>query len=105
MDKFIGKNISFDFDKTIDREDIQNLARKLAVRNTIWIITRRFRHEYKEVFEVASKLGIPQTRIVFTSGRWKWATIKNMNIDYHYDDKPEEVNQINRFTKTKAILV
>lgn len=102
---FIGKNISFDFDKTLEREDIQNLARKLAVKNTIWIITRRFPDEYEDVYEVAMKLGIPRTRIVFTAGKWKWMKLRTMNIDIHYDDKDDEVNQINKFTKTKAIKV
>lgn len=105
MNKFVGKNISFDFDKTLQREDIQNLAIRLRVWNTIWIITRRFPDEYEDVYKVAMRLGIPTTRIIFTAGRWKWQKLKTMNIDYHYDDKIDEVNMINRLTKTKAILI
>lgn len=102
---WIGLNISFDFDKTLERLDMQNLARKLSVKNTIWIITRRFPDEYVDVYEIARSLGIPQQRIVFTSGKWKWMKLRTMNIDYHYDDKADEVNQINKWTKTKAILI
>lgn len=101
----INKNIGFDFDKTLQREDIQRLAAALSKRNTIWIVTRRFQYENEDVYEVAMKLGIPASRIIFTNGRWKWQVLKNMNLDLFYDDKQDEVNMINKYTKTKAIKI
>lgn len=103
--KFINKNISFDFDKTLQREDIQNLARALSRNNTIWIITRRFIYESDDVYEIARNLGIPRTRVIFTNGRWKYEKLKSMNIDYHYDDKQDEVNMINKWTSTRGIKI
>lgn len=103
--QYIGKNISFDFDNTLDRPEIQAIAKKLAVKNTLWIITRRFPDEWLEVWKVAEKLGVPLTKIVFTAGRWKYLKIRTMNIDIHFDDKEDECNMINKWTKTKTIKV
>ena len=101
----INKNISFDFDGTLERPEIQAIARKLKLRNTIWIITRRFLDESEDVYKVADELGIPRTRIIFTNGRWKYQVMRGMNIDYHFDDKLDEINQIEKWTKTKGIKV
>lgn len=99
-------NISFDFDKTLSIPDIQETAKsKIDEGNTVWIITRRYLDENKEVEEVANKLGIPLDRVIYTNGEWKWRTIKDLPIDIHYDDKLIEVTLIERYTKTKCILV
>lgn len=99
-------NISFDFDNTLDRLRVQDIAIECIDSGyTVWIITRRYENENKEVYEVADKLGIPKERVIFTNGEWKWRTIKNLPIDCHYDDKVIEILLIERFTDTKGHII
>ena len=36
---------------------------------------------------IASKLGIPNDKCLFTCKEWKWRTIGDLGIDLHYEDK------------------
>ena len=98
--------VSFDFDKTLDRKNIQAIATEyINSGSEVWIITRRGLTEHQEVEAVANQLGIPLDHIIYTSGEWKWRTIQDMCIDLHFDDKVIEIFLIEKMTKTKGILV
>ena len=99
-------DISFDFDKTLDRPRVQQIARECIESGyTVWIITRRYEDESEEVYKVADELGIPRERTLFTNGEWKWRTIKDLPIDVHWDDKVIEILLIEKYTNTKGHII
>lgn len=98
--------VSFDFDKTLEKKNIQRIAEQhIKAGDEVFIITRRCPDENAEPIAVADTLGIPHDHIFFTCHEWKWRTIKDLGIETHYDDKLIEVILIERKTKAKAILV
>ena len=104
--KDINMKVSFDFDKTLEKKNIQQIAlTHIQESDEVFIITRRCPEESAEVIAVATKLGIQQDHIYFTCGEWKWRTIRDLGIEIHYDDKLIEILLIERNTNTKAILV
>ncbi len=95
---------SFDFDCTLGEPIIQKLASFLIAGGAeLWIITTRCsdtdgrKPEFgrnSSVYSVAKRLGIPKDRIILTEGDFKWKKVKELNIDIHFDDVPEEVEYI-----------
>ncbi len=114
--------LSFDFDDTLARLDVQEFALLLQDNHPTveqWIVTSRMSDERKSVglygmkitgsnddlFEVAEKLNIPKSRIVFTELEWKSLFFKNKDFMIHLDDYPQELELIRASTKTFAINV
>lgn len=98
--------VSFDFDKTLEKENIQKIASMyIKEGDEVFIITRRCADDNAAVLSVADKLGIPHDHIYFTCHEWKYKTIAALGIDQHYDDKYVEIALIEKNTKTKAILI
>lgn len=111
------KNISFDFDGTLDdefdggynivKEEIQSLAKKYVDDgNDVCIITKRFdsnnRHlgkvnEHIIVYELAKELGI--TKIYFTNREMKFSHIIKLGIEMHFENSKNEVQLINQACK------
>jgi phosphoglycolate phosphatase-like HAD superfamily hydrolase len=111
------KNISFDFDGTLDdefdgcynivKEEIQSLAKKYVDEgNDVCIITKRFdsnnRHlgkvnEHLLVYELAKELGI--TKIYFTNREMKFSHIIKLGIEMHFENSEYEVQLINQACK------
>ena len=94
--------VSFDFDRTLSREDIQGLAQKFVdLGAEVWIVTARpdviqgVRLENAEVYEVAGGLGIPPERVVFTNYENKFRYVRA--FDLHFDDDDTEVALVNEF--------
>jgi len=97
--------ISFDFDGVLSNVKGRNLAiDKQHAGNEIWIITARRMDENDRVFEIAQQLNIPKTHVVFTNGMDKWKFMERFNISVHYDNNPEQIDKINKNTKTRGIL-
>lgn len=98
--------ISFDFDDVLELDKYQSLAEEfINAGDTVYIITRRQEDTMsKAVFEVADKLNIPHSRVIFTNGHLKWEAVKNLNIDKHYDNNPNEIEKINDNTDAEGIL-
>lgn len=101
-----ANRISFDFDGVLSREVGQELA-KLKIKQgfEVWIVTARRPDQSKSVLEVAKSLNIPESRIVFTSGRDKWKFIEEFDIGLHYDNNEEQINKIKEFTDANARLI
>lgn len=114
--------VSFDFDGTLERLDVQEYAASLIKRGIeVWIVTTRYdaNHDHKwadkfpdqewadiytnhdgdpnhHVWGVAEKLGIPRHHVRFTCMEWKYKYLDGTKFVWHLDDNPEE------FTQAKA---
>lgn len=102
--------ISFDFDCTLGETIIQKLAATIlnsSVDKEIFIVTARNAGESynQDLYRVAHRLGIRQDHIHFTEGGWKWKKIKELEIDIHFDDVPEECELILLHTKCLPLLL
>ncbi len=102
--------ISFDFDCTLGESIIQRKA-MLMLKSTepcdIFIITARCegKSHNRDLHSVATRLGIPDENIHFTEGGWKWRKIKELEIDIHFDDVPEECELISNNTNCLPLLI
>ena len=108
--------ISFDFDDTLSRKDIQLFVKVLQLSRLvdIWIITSRYDDDtasrvYRrdnindELWDVASRLNIPKSKVIFTNMRNKFYYISTGNFLFHLDNDFEELDLINRYTLCKGI--
>lgn len=109
---------SFDMDCTLSETFIQMICEAMIKMNhEVWIITARCDDRLhnpniskvnscnRDLFKIAERLGIPDERIVMTEGNFKHSKIKELGIELHFDDVPEEVELIVRNTNCKAILI
>ena len=102
--------ISFDFDCTLGESIIQRKASLLinsSEYSDIFIITARNKGESynRDLLSVAKRLGIPDSNIHYTEGSWKWRKIKELEIDIHFDDVPEECELISLNTNCIPLLI
>ena len=111
------KKISFDFDNTLDRVEIQNFAKELKNKEfEIWIVTSRqseFKDEWlrtlahfenKDLFKVAEEIGIERDNVIFTNHKPKAEFfLNNSDFIFHLDDDWMELSIINSETKVKGI--
>jgi len=103
--EFAAKVVSFDFDDTLSTAKGQEKAKQLLAENyRVLIITARQSKDSKEVFDVADKLGIRRSDIFFTNGGNKWSVVKRLGVAIHYDNNQEQVDLINKMTKTEGKL-
>jgi len=100
--------ISFDFDSTLDREDVQEFAKQLVKDgHEIWITTSRFDTESslkkgwwwieknnQQLYEVAEECGIPKENIAFTAMIDKIKFLEGKNFLLHLDDDETELEFI-----------
>lgn len=118
--------ISFDFDGTIEhyfggtenknREKIQNLFREFHNNENIevYIITRRFDsenshkgnvNEHIDVFNFAQSVGFPIEKVFFTNRNYKFAKIKELEINIHLDDEELEIHYIKHWSRASGVHV
>lgn len=103
--EFAAKVVSFDFDDTLSTSKGQEKAKQLLAENyRVLIITARQSKDSKEVFDVADKLGIRRSDIFFTNGGNKWSVVKRLGVAIHYDNNQEQIDLINKMTKTEGKL-
>ncbi len=100
--------VSFDFDATLSRKDVQQFAKSLVDKgHEVWIITSRFDDETilergfihakgqnKVLFDVASECGIKVENIKFTCMESKSDFIKGKGFSFHLDDDEYELMDI-----------
>ena len=100
--------VSFDFDGTLRRVDVQEYAKSLVDSgHEVWIVTTRTTtediiargwHWSKDqniiLFEIAKACGIPKDRIVFTDHQEKIHFLKGKGFAFHLDDDPDELVSI-----------
>ena len=97
--------LSFDFDGTLSRTDVQKFAKSLVeAGHDVWIVTSRISTEpalakgwhwverqNQELYTVAESVGIPRENIVFTEHVDKIKFLEGKNFLFHLDDNPDEL--------------
>jgi len=105
--------VSFDFDGTMDRTDVQKYAKELIRRKIeVWICSARLSNEQapskewnNDLYKIVKTIGINPHHIKFCSMINKYMFFINNNFVFHLDDNPEEVFEINKYTKVNGILL
>ena len=102
----MANKISFDFDSTLSEKWVQAIAALLIPVTEVWIVTARAPGSHnRDLIKIAFDLGIPEERIVFTDGAYKWSVLKHYGIEVHFDDMEDEILEINNQTDCKGVLV
>lgn len=106
--------VSFDFDSTLSRFDVQKFVSSLKDVE-IHIVTSRYNSkpenwtgapiDNSDLFIVARKLNIPISNIHFTNQQLKYKFFKNKDFLFHLDDDYIELIYIQKKTNVKAISV
>ena len=100
--------ISFDFDSTLTRPDVQEFAKQcIESGHEVWLVTSRqdtesalqrghhwVESQNQKLFEVAEQVGIDANRIVFTSHQPKIEFLAGKEFTIHIDDDIEELLDI-----------
>jgi hypothetical protein len=100
--------VSFDFDGTLSRNDVQKFAKELVNGgHDVWIVTSRFSTEpalakgwywierqNQQLYDVAEECGIPKENIVFTEHVDKIVFLKDKEFLFHLDDDEYELIKI-----------
>jgi hypothetical protein len=95
MSKDEFAKISIDYDDTLSTQRGKDLARRLINEgNDLYIVTRRRRTESNDVYRDAQLVGIPRDRVFFTEGRMKWMKLKELGVQRHIDNNPDEIASI-----------
>jgi hypothetical protein len=100
--------VSFDFDGTLSRKDVQKYAKKLVESGIeVWIVTSRIATEpalakgwhwierqNQELYDVAKEVGIKRENIAFTEFVDKIEFLKDKGFIFHIDDDVDELMAI-----------
>lgn len=114
--------VSFDFDHTLSRKDVQTFAKELVNEgHEVWIVTSRFSDEAakekkwhwiegqnQKLFDVAQDCGIKKENIQFTCMESKSIFLKDKGFIFHLDDDDIELMDIfenNKFDQNKCFPV
>lgn len=112
--------VSFDFDSTLSRKDVQSFAKELiTLGHDVWIVTSRcatepalergwhwVERQNQELYDVAEEVGIPKDKIVFTEHVDKIKYLQGKDFTFHLDDDEFELMAILESKDTcKAINV
>jgi len=101
-------NISFDFDNTLSKPDVQDFVRYcMDKRFTIWVITARSGSLYdthnRDLYNVVTELNIEPTKVIFMNHVDKYNFLLNKDFIFHLDDDFIEVELINENTQTLGV--
>ena len=102
--------VSFDFDNTLSRKDVQRFAKELVSEGVeVWIVTSRYatnsalekgwnwiEKQNQELYDVAEECGVKKEHIFFTEHTPKIDSIKNNNFLFHLDDNSDELWEIKK---------
>ena len=105
--------VSFDFDSTLSRKDVQEYATELLQRGVdVWVVTSRFdelhKHRYphnptnNDLWEVIDSIGIPRWKVRFTCMESKSLYLIYTKVIWHLDDDNVELQQM-RYNKCKTV--
>ena len=114
--------VSFDFDSTLSRKDVQTFAKELVSEgHEVWIVTSRFSDEAgkeknwhwilgqnQRLFDVAEDCGIKKENIYFTCMESKSVFLEGKDFVFHLDDDDIELMDIlerNRYSGDKCFPV
>ncbi len=105
--------VSFDFDNTLSRLDVQQYASELLSRGIeVFICTARFDPEHaprydwnEDLFLVSDSLGIKRENIIFCGMSDKYEFLKDKDFVFHIDDDNIELSFIRTETNIKPIFL
>ena len=97
--------VSFDFDGTLSRKDVQTYAKSLVESGIeVWIVTSRvstksglekgwhwIEKQNQHLYDVAEQIGIKKENIVFTEYVDKAEFLKGKGFIFHLDDDTHEL--------------
>lgn len=99
--------VSFDFDLTLSRPDVQEFAKELVKKGVeVWIVTSRFDNESnnyqhnkptklnQKLFDIADNCGIKRENIKFTNMCDKIEFLEGKNFLFHLDDNNLDIELI-----------
>jgi hypothetical protein len=92
-----NKKVTFDFDSTASRKDVQEYIKELLSKDIdVWIVTSRYddlhKHKYQfnanndDLWKVVDEVGIPRWKVRFTNMEDKVQYLYNTNVIWHLDD-------------------
>lgn len=108
--------VTFDFDGTLSRMDVQEYFLELLERGIdCWVLTSRYdelhKHRYPknptndDLWEIIDELNLPRYKVRFTNMELKATYLEPTDVLFHIDDDFVELNEIMRNTKVTAISV
>ena len=109
--------VTFDFDGTLSRKDVQEYAIELIEKGIdVWVLTTRYdelhKHRYvlnptnDDLWEVIDNLNIPRWKVRFTNMEWKANYLLHTKVLFHLDDNYNEFFEIRKLKcKTLGIQV
>ena len=103
--------VSFDFDHTLSRPDVQKYAKELIQKGIdVWVITARYddlhTHLYinntgcdphwnnDDLWEVVENINLPKNRVRFMNMVPKYMFLSNTKVIWHLDDNFDELSCI-----------
>ena len=108
------KKVSFDFDGTLSRKDVQDYAKSLIKKDIeVWVTTSRYFNEddyeftkmdNNDLYKVIDYIGIPKERVTFTNRKDK-ALVMEKDFIWHLDDDWLDLKLINSSTNIVGISV
>jgi len=103
MDKKTKIKVSFDFDDTLDKEEVQQFAIELIdIGIDVWICTNRFPESEMiprwndDIYEIVDSIGISRSNIIFAQMSDKFVYLEDSNIIWHLDNSKPEIKAINK---------
>lgn len=108
--------LSFDYDSTLDRPDVQEYVQELIAQgHEIFVTTMRYnkmlQHLWKDkphnndLYEIVDMLGIPRDNIIFTNMLPKSIFLAGSNCTFHLDDSTTVWYDITNMTKIPCVMV
>jgi hypothetical protein len=108
--------VSFDFDGTLEREDVQEYAAELIAQGLeVHVTTTRYDEEnihlyaspvnHRDLYNVMNSLKLPLERIKFTNMEWKHTYLATTDFLWHLDDNIEEITRMTRSGDYRGICV
>lgn len=97
--EFIKEKISFDYDETLTRKNIQDIAKQYVDEGIdVYVISAR--HNIEPIYKISDKLGIPRDNVfAMGSNKGKLDKIKELGIEEHYDNNEDVVNSLGTIGK------
>ena len=96
------KNVSFDFDGTLTRSDVQSVAKAcIAEGHNVFVTTARWPDPMifrwtpsptnEDMYEILDAVGIPRTNVIFTNAGTKADFLVQAKTDIHLDDNRDQL--------------
>lgn len=100
------KTVSFDFDGTLQKKDVQDYAMSIKDHCNLIIVTHRMPFlSYRDIYQVAEKIGIPKGNINFVHKSGKVKFFQKHPVSLHLDNNHFVVLEIRKKAQVNALDV